>query len=43
MNGPFRFNYGYDGYHPDRIEGQEQDFTVERSDHNQNSTSLDFG
>jgi hypothetical protein len=31
---PLRFNYGYDGYHPERIEGQEVDFSVERSDFN---------
>jgi hypothetical protein len=43
MDGPFRFNYGYDGYNTDRIEGQEVDFAIERSDFNQNSTGSDFG
>ena len=38
-----RFNYGYDGYHPENIEGQDHDFDVEYSDHNQNSSSKDFG
>ena len=28
-----RFTYGYDGYHPENIEGQEHDFDVEHSDH----------
>ncbi len=29
-----RFYYGYDGYNPDKIEGQEHDFDVEYSEHN---------
>eukprot|EP00347_Sterkiella_histriomuscorum_P020840 403336264 len=38
-----RFNYGYDGYSPDTIPGNNPDFTTERSEHNQNSTGQDFG
>ena len=29
-----RFYYGYDGYHPEKIEGQDYDFDVKNSDHN---------
>jgi len=29
-----RFYYGYDGYNPDKIEGQECDFSVDSSEHN---------
>ncbi len=29
-----RFYYGYDGYNPEKIEGQDYDFDVEYSDHN---------
>jgi hypothetical protein len=29
-----RFYYGYDGYNPDKIEGQDYDFDVEYSEHN---------
>eukprot|EP00347_Sterkiella_histriomuscorum_P000151 403376975 len=38
-----RFNYGYEGYNPENIAGNNPHFTTERSDHNQNSTSVDFG
>jgi len=43
VSGPMRFNYGYDGYNTDKIEGQDVDFSIERSDFNQNSTGPDFG
>jgi hypothetical protein len=28
-----RFMYGYDGYNPEKIEGQDHDFDVEYSSH----------
>ena len=43
MSGPFRFNYGTNGSQPENIEGQDQDFSIEHSSFNQNSTSTDFG
>jgi hypothetical protein len=43
MTGSSRFFYGYVGYNADRIEGQEADFTVERSHFSENSTGPDFG
>ena len=43
VSGPMRFNYGYDGFIAEKIEGQDVDFSVERSDFNQNSTGPDFG
>ena len=38
-----KFYYGYDGYNPDKIEGQEYDFSVESSEHNENSSNSYFG
>jgi hypothetical protein len=42
MDGYMRFHYGYNGYNPEEIEGQDFDFTMDRAE-SSNNTNKDFG
>jgi len=38
-----RFYYGYDGYNPEKIAGQDHDFDIKNSRHRESGSSSDFG